>query len=538
MNKKIAPTVVVKQHQSPKIVEESVPQNPLFSEVTGRVAIIVNSAQTAQRALRHAREASRYANAFHTTGSGIFRIFTGRFVTGGALTLSGLLEIYRAYNSVENQGPSIQALLDNVAGGAEMLNQLNEANRDSLRKVQGHLSTVRENLDKLNANLKAIDQIADHGVEAIRAQKEAARAHFIKAKAEFEATQVSLLESQKQMQEANAVLVNAIEHLNFINSLLTSTEGPIEARLERFIEGSQALQAMLEGAVGSLVKAQESSSVVSDGFQRIMSLHNKATELYFELEKTASAHLKLVKEQVQASQAAQAKLQAAQEQAQEELDFVILRSEEQAEIIQEMRAELDEARREVQSSYGILEVATAAVVAGMAPVSHPIIMGVAAAELMHRRVEVVQVVSVVGRGVGKYALGMNFEANQATSSFDLDYMKFTFDANSSGLIGRMRGQKSQTQGDLEITVAGETFRFRVNLNNQYALSKADISRLQSHMISAFRRNELSQGDAEAIIRALESQEIPGARKARAGFVPQSCVYFRDLQREMAKKSAA
>jgi hypothetical protein len=485
---------------------------------------------------------TRTLNAGCTLFNGIINLFSGNPLRGAAQTCVGGIELYLVLS--QNQTSNMKELLDDTEAGLEMIQQLENENAKSLKSLQQKLTVVNKGINALSTKLDEVKNIASDGNAKLAKLK-------VDAEEKYKTALDSQLEALYKLTEVKSALENGNEILlearGNIQALQNKAKEPASAQTADLNQQFEQFQALSGDALTSFSKAEQffntSSSLLMDGIDLIQKAakdQNTATEAAITAVLTAKNTLDHVINKVEHQDELE-KTKTATKMMKQEMSEMAKRNLEKDAMLADAQENIQEAKEII--AFGLQSmILGGGLGAFVGPfVGVPSCFSAPAGVALYHDIHQGGPVSKVAKA-GIEAIDAQIRAKPAVQPekpvVQTENLALTFNAKSTGWLGWLRGQRSQTEGALQLSIAGTNiFECRVNFNHKKPMSVSDIQRLVGTLSNLIKKNPTTAEEIQKLINELKSTSVEryqGKKKEPLMSPKTAQAYFGELERSIKK----
>lgn len=469
---------------------------------------IVSSAVTVGVGLGQVAACPLSPTGYITTAVGGHSLFAIFGENGGGAEVEGLIEESNA-----------------IIGAAK---ELNEQNEREVQLVQIHLKKAEQNLDKVDKHLRKIQKLVSEGDAEAQVLLSSAENKWKEAQADYKEAKAQFQDAHKKMKQAKASIEKSQRFLDDLVKLGTSTEGSAVERAERFVQKAQKLSevigrgkegldradAALQGGMESMERAQDSSEEGAELWgraqERVKQKQEKVSEAAQEAEQVNGELRQELGEAREHAELCQRGIQDMEE-------FLDELQEENARVLEAVQRDAD--RRTFSAAVSSGGAALALTAAGLSS-GGALVGGVTAAYMVD------QYGNGALNGVHEWIQGEMPEMPIMQIGGDTeDDITLQFNKRSTGIVGRIRGRVSETEGQLTVqlkTTSGEAIKCSclVNFNGFFGDSSRLMKKTDQIELAKLIKKGVEDGSLEPThalkqIRQLQNVLVP--RGSRGSF---------------------
>lgn len=431
---------------------------------------------------------------------GLSSLWAGDLFSGAVATVCGAKELWNLSHPDSLAG--LERLFNDIHADVGMIQTLEEANQESCRTVQNNLTLIGQGVATLQSQLESIASINEQGLsnvqdkkaEAVRFNGEA-QSEYQKATQLFQSAQTKISQSQEQYGQCGT-LFKQIDQI-------AKNEDPnlsLQEKIDALIDSSQSASESCKAGKTLLDAAALDLAHALSALQRADRLKDSATTAFAQAAQMAEDALQAGAEKTAYTRECQQTIEATQR----EMGRIQERSQQIIALINDLKNDVNAAKAEAQSRFGLSEVSAGiAVAAVMVPplgMAYGAISGISAMYAVRHS----PAISSVAKAVYRFVKGI--EAPKVQPMTDNELVRAEFSETSSGYWGYfVQRRRSTTVGTIQVNMGRDSvYSIPFNLNQRDKIAKADLLDLLQFMTRSVNSNALSPQRCLDILTQLET----------------------------------
>ncbi|CUI16439.1 hypothetical protein PNK_0814 [Candidatus Protochlamydia naegleriophila] len=451
--------------------------------------------------------------------TGLGQIWEGNILMGSSLTIAGAFELYKTLGSNYDKS-EVSRLIGDAKAGVQMIQTLEEANKESFSKVDANLDLVSQNVAKLTQQLTDIKQLSANGSIELEGQKATACKLYEEANELFAQAQQALQGSREEIGEADELFTRALNQFGSLLQSAQSNEGKFEERVKQFTSDAEKVHKQCLEAKTHLETSGASFDKALLILQAAIDKNNAASIEAGKAMQLAADNLKMIQAKAEIENDCQEEIQVIRD----ELNDVKQRKKVQDALLTDIYNDLNEAEQINQANWGTFSVCVGAplgfitgnAIGGIAggAVGVPV-----AVQLVHDR-----------NKIGNFLFGADKEPVPEKAS-DRSPVTFKYNEHSTGFWGRyIQKRQSYTAGKVSICLGDEEISYKFNLNDKNRICKKDLLDISKRLADKLNRGIITPAYCQKVISNLETMKMDrNTKKAAIGLVTKNNPYFGHVQ---------
>ncbi len=455
-----------------------------------------------------------------TTLTGLNYLYSGDFILGGTLTVAGAFKLYKTWGKNYDKS-EVTRLIGDAKAGVQMIQTLEEANKESFSKVDANLDLVSQNVEKLTGQLADINELATNGNQDLEKQKAVASQLYQEANELFTQARQALQESRKEIGEADQLFTDALNQFGSLLQSAQSETGSFEERVELFTNDAKIVHKQCLDAKTHLETSGTSFDKALLILQAAIDKNNEASLEAGKALQMATDSLKMIQAKAEIENDCQEEIQVIRD----ELDDIKERKKIQGDLLQDVYDDLTQAEQINESNWGTFSVCVGAplgfiagnAIGGMIGGATGVPVGV---QLVHDR-----------KKIGNFLFGADPVPTPAAPT-SKNPVTFKFNEKSSGFWGRYIDKRpSYTVGKSAVDLGDEHVSYDFNLNDKNRISKKNLLDLSNRLADKLDKGIITPEYCLQILSNLETLEIDRDKyhQKAVGLIPQNSPYFGNVR---------
>lgn len=435
--------------------------------------------------------------------AGLTSLWTGDLVTGAIATTCGAKELWNLCSTDNSTG--LQRLLNDINADVGMIQTLEEANRKSYETVNSNLDLISQGVETLQSQLRDIAAINSDGLANVEAKKSEAADLNSQATSTYAAASQLFVDAKLKLARAQSHYGQCGEVFEEIERI-AKNDNPdmtLEEKIENLIKTAHTASENCKSGKALLDASSEDLSRALELLKQANDLKDQATAACASATTMAEDALHAGVEKAKYTGECQAQIKATQE----EMQRIQRRSDQIMKLIEELKADVVEAKREAAGKFSMGDVAVgigvAAVIVPPAGVLYGAATGVSAMYAFRNS----ETVSWAAKKVYNWAMGVT--TPEPVPMREDELTRISFKESSSGYWGYfVQRRASTTVGTLEINL-GEDAQVALpfNLNEKDRISKEHLLSLFQIMNQKVTEGRMSPDRCLQILNQLETVNV-------------------------------
>lgn len=435
--------------------------------------------------------------------TGLTSLWAGDLVTGAIATTCGAKELWNL--SSPEASTNLQRLLNDINADVGMIQTLEEANRKSYETVNSNLELISQGVQTLQSQLSDISSINSNGLQQVEAKKEEAISFNSQATSTYAAASELFAAAKQKLSQAQSFYGECGEVFEEIEKIAKNDDPDmtLEEKIERLIKTSRTASENCKSGKAMLVASSEDLEHAMELLKQANTLKDQATAAYASANQMAEDTLHAGIEKAKYTGECQEKIKATQD----EMARIQRRSDQIMKLIDELKADVVEAKREAAGKFSMGDVAVGIGVAAVVVPPAGIIYGAATAVSAMYAFRNSETISWAASKVYSWAMGIPTPVPNPMKDDELT--RISFKESSSGYWGYfVQRRASTTVGTLQVNLGGgEEFALPFNLNDKDKIAKEGLLNLFQVLNQKVTQGQMTPQKCLQILNQLETMNI-------------------------------